>query len=102
MGNNAEHTVVKSGDKGKQRRENEAAVLRLAEQLGLPTPRVRELKECVIDGKSEILIRMDNIEGQTLKTAWLIFSPYEKHDVYGQLRDILDEMRAKSDGLVPP
>lgn len=85
--------VIKSGPK--QVREAEFAALRLAEKLGLPTPRAYEINETSSTGNGEhnCTIRMDFIEGQTLDLVWPTLSANEKIDICRQLRDILDTMR---------
>jgi aminoglycoside phosphotransferase (APT) family kinase protein len=86
-----DNTVVKSG--GKKRRESEAAALRVAAELGLPTPRVHEIKEGGDDENNEVTVRMDFVEGQTLESLWPTLSEEEKRDYCRHLREILDTMR---------
>ncbi|KAF1851228.1 kinase-like protein, partial [Cucurbitaria berberidis CBS 394.84] len=71
----------------------EAAALRLATRLGLPTPRLHEIKQSSCDGNDESTIRIDFIEGQTLESVWPTLSVEEKRDICRQLRAILDTMR---------
>lgn len=89
----SDNTVLKSGEK--DRRESEAAALNLAAELGLPTPRVHEIKETGknVDGADEVTIRMDFVEGQTLEKVWPTLSVEEKRDYCRQLRGILERMR---------
>ncbi|KAF2636798.1 kinase-like protein [Massarina eburnea CBS 473.64] len=81
----ADNIVVKHSDKSSKRPESEAAALQFATQLGLPVPQLHEK-----DGPT---LRMDFVEGETLKSAWPTLSVEEKHNVCGQLREILDTMR---------
>lgn len=82
-----DNTVVNSGEK--TRRKPEAAALRLAAELGLPTPRLHAIEQ----RGDEVTIRMDFIEGKTLESVWPNLSVEEKRNYCLQLRQILDTMR---------
>lgn len=68
----------------------EAAVMCVAHEAGLPVPRVHSAE--TIDGTTHI--RMDYIPGTPLQELWPYLTPQDKQHITAQVHDFLAKMRA--------